>query len=68
MTDGEFVFVGFKSYTHEVWYYPPSRWGRPDFHEEPSKCNPDPFATHDIKFCKEVELPAKHDDGCQQKS
>lgn len=62
MTDGEFVFVGFKSDIDAEPNYPPQLWGKPDFYEEPSKCSVHPFS--DIIFFKEAGSPLKLDDEC----
>ena len=67
MTDGQFVFVGLQPDIDAVPNYPSRQWGRPDFYEEPRKCNADHFATYDIIFCKEVESPVKLDYVCRQK-
>ena len=67
MANGEFVFVGFQSDIDVAQDYLPHQWGRPDFYEEPRKCNADHFATYDIIFCKEVESPVKLDYVCRQK-
>ena len=52
MADGEFVFVRCQSDLDDVLNYLHIQWSRPDFKEEPSKYNPDPFATCDIKVAK----------------
>ena len=62
MTDGEFVFVGCESDLDDTLTLQPIRWSRPDFKEEPSKYNPDPFATYDIIFFKAIESPVETDE------
>lgn len=52
MTDGEFVFVGFRSDFDALPIYLQNGWGRPYFTKEPGKCKLDSFV---IIFFKEVD-------------
>ena len=52
MTDGQFVFVGFRSDFDALPIYLQNGWGRPYFTKEPGKCKLDSFV---IIFFKEVD-------------